>query len=423
MPCPNAPQATARHPSGNALPFFVLESSTATNSSITPSSFAGHGMPCPYRRQPNTVIASSRVLQRHASGDLRHRQDCLCCQNRACTLHRRRTAQLAQPSLAALRATTTARRILLRRALRRASRRDPRTQQHRAPAAISSRRAAATTYTPMPKKRNTSAPAASPAIAGDATTKSAARTRRTRSSKRNRSNLASPAAINAALALAFGDATTIASSSSSSSTCAAKSAPAARSSRPSARAPKSSAPAAESSSATRAAKSSGSAAAASASSPRGAKSAPSAASATRKRAPKRKRVQSSPVAAAAPPSTPAAAIDARPVSAAQQSSTAPPPRIRIGEAMRRSGLDEYKVARTFAGVVDKLSDGTKDTGGVQKLLVDVLKECSRHLDPPQTERAASAAPVHITMVHNVPRPFRAQAPQQQPQLNAAPPTE
>ena len=88
--------------------------------------------------------------------------------------------------------------------------------------------------------------------------------------------------------------------------------------------------------------------------------------------------------------------------------------------MRRTGLDEYKVARTFAGVVDKLSDGTKDTGGVQKLLVDVLKECSRHLDPPQTERAASAAPVHITMVHNVPRPFRAQAPQQQPQLNAAP---
>ena len=88
--------------------------------------------------------------------------------------------------------------------------------------------------------------------------------------------------------------------------------------------------------------------------------------------------------------------------------------------MRRSGLDEYKVARTFAGVVDKLSDGSKDTGGVQKLLVDVLKECSRHLDPPQTERAASAAPVHITMVHNVPRPFRAQAPQQQPQLNAAP---
>ena len=88
--------------------------------------------------------------------------------------------------------------------------------------------------------------------------------------------------------------------------------------------------------------------------------------------------------------------------------------------MRRSGLDEYKVARTFAGVLDKLSDGKKpkDTGGVQKLLVDVLKECSRHLDPPQSERAAPAAPVHITMVHNVPRPVRTQPPQQQ--LNAAP---
>jgi hypothetical protein len=94
--------------------------------------------------------------------------------------------------------------------------------------------------------------------------------------------------------------------------------------------------------------------------------------------------------------------------------------------MRRSGLDEYKVARTFAVVVDKLSDGTKDTGGVRKLLVDVLKECSRHLDPPQSERAAPAAPLHITMVHNVPRPFRTQPPppqpqpQQQPQVNAAP---
>jgi hypothetical protein len=86
--------------------------------------------------------------------------------------------------------------------------------------------------------------------------------------------------------------------------------------------------------------------------------------------------------------------------------------------MRRSGLDEYKVARTFAGVVDKLSDGNKDTGGVQKLLVDVLKECSRHLDPPQSERAAPAVPAHITMLHLVPRPVRTQTPPQQ--LNPAP---
>ena len=92
---------------------------------------------------------------------------------------------------------------------------------------------------------------------------------------------------------------------------------------------------------------------------------------------KRNRAKSSPSPRTAKSSRSAATIAAQPIS------SAPPPRIRIGDAMRRSGLDEYKVARTFAVVVDKLSDGetAKDTGGVQKLLVDVLKECSRHLDP------------------------------------------
>jgi hypothetical protein len=136
---------------------------------------------------------------------------------------------------------------------------------------------------------------------------------------------------------------------------------------------------------------------------------------------KRKRKRSKPPSPAATNDAVALAFgdgttaDARPVSAA------PPPRIRIGDAMRRSGLDEYKVARTLNGVVDKLSDGKtpKDTGGVQKLLVDVLKECSRHLDPPQSERAAPAVPAHITMVHLVPRPVRTQTPPQQQQLDAA----
>jgi hypothetical protein len=147
---------------------------------------------------------------------------------------------------------------------------------------------------------------------------------------------------------------------------------------------------------------------------------------------KRKRKRSKPPSPAATNDAVALAfgdgttVDARPVSAAHPSSAsgapnAPPPRIRIGDAMRRSGLDEYKVARTLNGVVDKLSDGKtpKDTGGVQKLLVDVLKECSRHLDPPQSERAAPAAPAHITMVHFVPRPVHTQTPPQQQQLDAA----
>ena len=118
-------------------------------------------------------------------------------------------------------------------------------------------------------------------------------------------------------------------------------------------------------------------------------------------------------ASAASSTSPAAVIDAR------STATAHPPRVRIGEAMRRSGLDEYKVARTFAVVVDKLSGkNPKDSGGVQKLLVDVLKECSRHLDPPHSERDTPAAPSRIMLIHHVPRPDR--TPKPQPKLDAAP---
>ena len=118
-------------------------------------------------------------------------------------------------------------------------------------------------------------------------------------------------------------------------------------------------------------------------------------------------------ASAASSTSPAAVIDVR------SSATTHPPRVRIGEAMRRSGLDEYKVARTFAVVVDKLSGkNPKDSGGVHKLLVDVLKECSRHLDPPHSERDAPAAPSRIMLIHHVPRPDR--TPKPQPQLDAAP---
>jgi|ERR1700720_981862 len=117
--------------------------------------------------------------------------------------------------------------------------------------------------------------------------------------------------------------------------------------------------------------------------------------------------------ATASSTSPVTTLDARPTA------TAHPPRVRIGEAMRRTGLDEYKVARTFAVVVDKLSGkNPKDSGGVQKLLVDVLKECSRHLDPPHSERDAPSAPSRIMLIHHVPRPDR--TPKQPPQLSPAP---
>lgn len=76
--------------------------------------------------------------------------------------------------------------------------------------------------------------------------------------------------------------------------------------------------------------------------------------------------------------------------------------------MRNRGLDEYKVAEIFATVVEKLSGKKRGAGGgSEKLLVDVLKECSRHLDTPRTtERQASDAPTPITLVHCVARPVR-----------------
>ena len=82
-------------------------------------------------------------------------------------------------------------------------------------------------------------------------------------------------------------------------------------------------------------------------------------------------------------------------------------RVHIGDAMRSSGLDEYKVAATFANVVDKLSGTKRGDGGVQKLLVDVLKECSRHLDPPHSaDRDSKESSGSITLIHCVPRPDR-----------------
>ena len=82
-------------------------------------------------------------------------------------------------------------------------------------------------------------------------------------------------------------------------------------------------------------------------------------------------------------------------------------RVHIGDAMRKSGLDEYKVGAMFASVVEKLSNTKRGDGGVQKLFVDVLKECSRHLDPPHSaELDAKESSGSITLIHCVPRPDR-----------------
>jgi hypothetical protein len=85
--------------------------------------------------------------------------------------------------------------------------------------------------------------------------------------------------------------------------------------------------------------------------------------------------------------------------------------VRLGEAMRKYGLDEHTIAETYAGVVQTLR--SKNEGdGIEKLLVDVLKECTRVLEPPakSTDRSGGDTLVQVQLIHNVPRPERKNQP-------------
>jgi len=80
----------------------------------------------------------------------------------------------------------------------------------------------------------------------------------------------------------------------------------------------------------------------------------------------------------------------------------------MGDALRREGLDEHMVAQTYAGAVGTLKDKKDENGGIEKLLFDILKECTRHLESSRpTERSgAGDTPVTVQLVHVVPRPER-----------------
>ena len=84
--------------------------------------------------------------------------------------------------------------------------------------------------------------------------------------------------------------------------------------------------------------------------------------------------------------------------------------VRIGDALRQSGLDEWTIAGGYVDVVDKLTNKSNANDSVEKLLVDVLKECSRHLEPPRSADAPPDAPVIVKLVHSVSRPRRQLAP-------------
>ena len=107
---------------------------------------------------------------------------------------------------------------------------------------------------------------------------------------------------------------------------------------------------------------------------------------------------------------PAAAVEASlpelPLAGAPQKKLPSRKRVRIGDALRRRGLDEWTIADGYVDVVGKLTRKSDSNDSVEKLFVDVLKECSRHLEPPHSADAAPDAPVIVKLVHTVSRPKR-----------------
>jgi hypothetical protein len=80
-------------------------------------------------------------------------------------------------------------------------------------------------------------------------------------------------------------------------------------------------------------------------------------------------------------------------------------RVPIGEALRRKGLDEHAIADTYAQVVDNLKGPTR-AGSNEKLLVEILKECTRQIEAAQPTGEGS---IQVQLVHNVERPTRARS--------------
>lgn len=78
----------------------------------------------------------------------------------------------------------------------------------------------------------------------------------------------------------------------------------------------------------------------------------------------------------------------------------------LDEALRRRGLDEIEYADTLGGFFAQI-EGEADVPKL-KLLLDGLKELSRHLEPKRSGAAEAEAetPAVVQLVHSVDRPSR-----------------
>ena len=81
-------------------------------------------------------------------------------------------------------------------------------------------------------------------------------------------------------------------------------------------------------------------------------------------------------------------------------------RCALDEALRREGLDETGYARKLGGFFDEVEGNAKVAK--LKLMLDGLKELSRHLEPKRSggAEADAEAPAVVQLVHNVDRPSR-----------------
>ena len=84
----------------------------------------------------------------------------------------------------------------------------------------------------------------------------------------------------------------------------------------------------------------------------------------------------------------------------------PRARTRLRSAMRKVGLDEWKIAWLLNYKIDCFAELKTSSGN--KLLLDYLKEAARHLDPASPRAAAEQETSTIEIVHDVPRPNRSE---------------
>jgi hypothetical protein len=90
----------------------------------------------------------------------------------------------------------------------------------------------------------------------------------------------------------------------------------------------------------------------------------------------------------------------------------PRPRMSLRSAMRLLGLDEHRIARVLKRQVNRfqrLVPKKKLSIAHEKLLLEILKECAKIIDPTTRGGAASEVPATVVLNHQIPRPDRSQA--------------